>query len=74
MNAIKFCAGTGGQALGLKQAVFHHSGFVKIEPHYSAKLRRDARRNRAASDMAFVGEVRDPKLSTALTGTKGCSG
>ena len=39
MNSIEFCAGAGGQALGLEQAGFHHSALVEIEPDYAATLR-----------------------------------
>ena len=39
MNSIEFCAGAGGQALGLEQAVFRHSALVEIEPDYAATLR-----------------------------------
>lgn len=36
MNSIEFCAGAGGQALGLEQAGFRHSALVEIEPDYTA--------------------------------------
>ena len=39
MNSIEFCAGAGGQALGLEQAGFRHSALVEIEPDYVATLR-----------------------------------
>jgi DNA (cytosine-5)-methyltransferase 1 len=39
MNSIEFCAGAGGQALGLEQAGFSHSALVEIEPDYAATLR-----------------------------------
>jgi DNA (cytosine-5)-methyltransferase 1 len=39
MNSIEFCAGAGGQALGLEQAGFLHSSLVEIEPDYAATLR-----------------------------------
>ena len=39
MNSIEFCAGAGGQALGLEQAGFRHSALVEIEPDYAATLR-----------------------------------
>lgn len=55
MNSIAFYAGTGDQARWHKQAGFHHSALVEIEPHYSAKLQRDARHVCAAGDMALVG-------------------
>ncbi|WP_397598672.1 DNA cytosine methyltransferase [Sphingorhabdus sp.] len=38
MNSIEFCAGAGGQALGLEQAGFRHSALVEIEPDYAATL------------------------------------
>lgn len=39
MQSIEFCAGAGGQALGLEQAGFHHSALVEIEPDYAQTLR-----------------------------------
>ena len=39
MNSIEFCAGAGGQALGLEQAGFRHSALVEIEPDFAATLR-----------------------------------
>jgi DNA (cytosine-5)-methyltransferase 1 len=39
MNSIEFCAGAGGQALGLEQAGFRHTALVEIEPDYAATLR-----------------------------------
>ena len=39
MNSIEFCAGAGGQALGLEQAGFNHSALIEIEPDYAATLR-----------------------------------
>jgi DNA (cytosine-5)-methyltransferase 1 len=39
MYSIEFCAGAGGQALGLEQAGFCHSALVEIEPDYAATLR-----------------------------------
>jgi DNA (cytosine-5)-methyltransferase 1 len=39
MNSIEFCAGAGGQALGLEQAGFRHSTLVEIEPDFAATLR-----------------------------------
>jgi DNA (cytosine-5)-methyltransferase 1 len=39
MNSIEFCAGAGGQALGLEQAGFRHSAIVEIEPDYAKTLR-----------------------------------
>ena len=38
MNSIEFCAGAGGQALGLEQAGFRHSALVEIEPDYAVAL------------------------------------
>lgn len=39
MQSIEFCAGAGGQALGLEQAGFRHSALIEIESDYSATLR-----------------------------------
>jgi DNA (cytosine-5)-methyltransferase 1 len=39
MNSIEFCAGAGGQALGLEQAGFHHNALVEIESDFAATLR-----------------------------------
>ncbi|MEP6869724.1 MAG: DNA cytosine methyltransferase [Novosphingobium sp.] len=39
MQSIEFCAGAGGQALGLEQAGFRHSALVEIEADYAATLR-----------------------------------
>lgn len=39
MQSIEFCAGAGGQALGLEQAGFHHSALVEIEPDFAKTLR-----------------------------------
>ncbi len=39
MNSIEFCAGAGGQALGLEQAGFRHSALIEIEPEYAKTLR-----------------------------------
>ena len=39
MNSIEFCAGAGGQALGLEQAGFHHNALVEIERDFAATLR-----------------------------------
>ena len=39
MNSIEFCAGAGGQALGLEQAGFRHSALIEIEPDYAQTLR-----------------------------------
>ena len=39
MQSIEFCAGAGGQAIGLEQAGFRHSALVEIEPDYAKTLR-----------------------------------
>ena len=39
MQSIEFCAGAGGQALGLEQAGFHHSALIEIEPDFCKTLR-----------------------------------
>jgi DNA (cytosine-5)-methyltransferase 1 len=39
VDSIEFCAGAGGQALGLEQAGFSHSALVEIEPDFAATLR-----------------------------------
>ena len=39
MRSIEFCAGAGGQALGLEQAGFHHEALVEIEPDFARTLR-----------------------------------
>ncbi len=39
MNAIEFCAGAGGQALGLEQAGFGHAALVEIDADCAATLR-----------------------------------
>jgi DNA (cytosine-5)-methyltransferase 1 len=38
MQSIEFCAGAGGQALGLEQAGFRHSALVEIETDYAKTL------------------------------------
>lgn len=38
MNSIEFCAGAGGQALGLELAGFHHQALIEIEPDYAKTL------------------------------------
>ncbi len=39
MRSIEFCAGAGGQAIGLEQAGFRHSALVEIEPDFAKTLR-----------------------------------
>ena len=39
MQSIEFCAGAGGQALGLEQAGFRHAALVEIEADYAQTLR-----------------------------------
>lgn len=39
MRSIEFCAGAGGQALGLEQAGFRHEALVEIEPDFAKTLR-----------------------------------
>ena len=39
MHSIEFCAGAGGQALGLEQAGFRHNALVEIEPDFATTLR-----------------------------------
>ncbi len=38
MHSIEFCAGAGGQALGLEQAGFRHEALVEIEPDFAKTL------------------------------------
>lgn len=38
MQSIEFCAGAGGQALGLERAGFKHNALVEIEHDYAATL------------------------------------
>ena len=38
MNSIEFCAGAGGQALGIEQAGFRHAALVEIERDYAKTL------------------------------------
>lgn len=38
MQSIEFCAGAGGQALGLEQAGFRHAALVEIEPDFVKTL------------------------------------
>lgn len=39
MQSIEFCAGAGGQALGLEQAGFEHAALVEIEADFAETLR-----------------------------------
>lgn len=39
MQSIEFCAGAGGQALGLEQAGFRHTALVEIERDFAQTLR-----------------------------------
>ncbi len=39
MHSIEFCAGAGGQALGLEQAGFRHTALVEIEPEFAKTLK-----------------------------------
>lgn len=39
MHSIEFCAGAGGQALGLEQAGFNHEALVEIEPDFAKTLK-----------------------------------
>lgn len=39
MRSIEFCAGAGGQALGLEKAGFSHEALVEIEPDFAKTLR-----------------------------------
>lgn len=39
MHSIEFCAGAGGQALGLEQAGFQHQALVEIEPDFAKTLK-----------------------------------
>ena len=38
---VEFCAGDGGQALGLEQAGFRHTAAVEIKPQFCTTLRRN---------------------------------
>jgi DNA (cytosine-5)-methyltransferase 1 len=68
MQSIEFCAGAGGQALGLEQAGFSHSALVEIEADYAKTLTLN-RPNwdvRAADMNAFDGRpFRDMDLFAA---------
>lgn len=39
MQSIEFCAGAGGQALGLEKAGFRHEALVEIEPDFAKTLK-----------------------------------
>jgi DNA (cytosine-5)-methyltransferase 1 len=39
MQSIEFCAGAGGQAIGLEQAGFRHSALIEIEPDFAKTLK-----------------------------------
>lgn len=57
MRSIEFCAGAGGQALGLEQAGFAHAALVEIDPDCASTLRlnRPAWDVRAADMNTFDG-------------------
>lgn len=57
MHSIEFCAGAGGQALGLEQAGFRHEALVEIEPAFAKtlKLNRPTWDVRAADMAEFDG-------------------
>lgn len=57
MDSIEFCAGAGGQALGLEQAGYQHTALVEIEADYCKTLRlnRPAWDVRCADMNAFDG-------------------
>ena len=38
MDSIEFCAGAGGQALGVEQAGFQHRALVEIESEFARTL------------------------------------
>jgi DNA (cytosine-5)-methyltransferase 1 len=63
MNSIEFCAGAGGQALGLEQAGFRHNALVEIEPDFAATLRLNGRPF-AGTDL-FTGGLPCPPFSIA---------
>lgn len=53
MQSIEFCAGAGGQALGLEQAGFRHTALVEIEPDFAKTLKLNRPQwDVRASDMA----------------------
>ncbi|WP_432201342.1 DNA cytosine methyltransferase [Erythrobacter sp. W53] len=58
MHSIEFCAGAGGQALGLEQAGFCHEALVEIEPDFAKtlKLNRSHWDVRAADMAEFDGK------------------
>ena len=57
MQSIEFCAGAGGQALGLEQAGFRHAALVEIETDYAKtlELNRPLWNVRAADMNSFDG-------------------
>ena len=57
MQSIEFCAGAGGQALGLEQAGFRHAALVEIESDFAKtlKLNRPAWDVRATDMAEFDG-------------------
>ena len=59
MQSIEFCAGAGGQALGLEQAGYEHTALVEIEADYCKTLRlnRPAWDVRCADMNAFDGRA-----------------
>lgn len=68
MHSIEFCAGAGGQALGLEQAGFRHAALVEIEPEFARtlKLNRPLWDVRAADMAQFDGKpFRGTELLTA---------
>ncbi|MGB3166122.1 MAG: DNA cytosine methyltransferase [Alteraurantiacibacter sp.] len=68
MQSIEFCAGAGGQALGLEQAGFRHAALVEIESDFAKtlKLNRPLWDVRAADMAEFEGtEFRGIELMTA---------
>lgn len=68
MHSIEFCAGAGGQALGLEQADFNHEALVEIEPDFAKtlKLNRPGWDVRATDMATFDGRsFRGVELLTA---------